>query len=151
VLVDVHQVIDLLVEDIHIGQQVVVLFFSLDEGVLDFKNVSQSSCFLDGVEGLIDDLHVSLIVVDKFHFFLVVDNQLGQPLFQNASSVVLDGTYLSSFDPAAFVESRISQLSIELSESFVVVVLVLLIFHLEVQHQILTHVAGILTSLDVAS
>jgi hypothetical protein len=35
VLVDIDKIIDFLVEDIHICQQIIVLFFSFDEGVLN--------------------------------------------------------------------------------------------------------------------
>jgi len=107
-LVDVDQVVDFLVEDINIGEKVVVLFLTLDEGVLDLENVGQSCGFFDGIESLVNDFHVSLIIVDKFHFFLVVDDQLGQSLLQNASSIVLNSTDFTSFDSAASVESRVS-------------------------------------------
>ena len=53
-----------MVENVNIGEKVIVLFFSLDEGVLYLMDISESSSFLDGGEGLIDNLHVSLIVVD---------------------------------------------------------------------------------------
>lgn len=49
------------------------MLLSLDEGVLDFKDVSEASGFFDGGEGLINDLHVALIVVDQFYLFFVVD------------------------------------------------------------------------------
>ena len=49
------------------------MLLSLDEGVLDFKDVGEASRFFDGGEGLINDLHVALIVVDQFYLFFVVD------------------------------------------------------------------------------
>ena len=87
-----------MVEDIHIGEEVVVLLLSLDEGVLDFKDVSEASRFLDGGEGLINDLHVALIVVDQFYLFFVVHDQLGESLLEHGCSVVLDGVDLSRLD-----------------------------------------------------
>lgn len=149
ILVDIDQVIDFLVEDIDIGQEVVILFFSLDEGVLDFEDVGQSGCFFDGGKGLIDDLHVSLVVVNQFHFFLVVDDQLGQPMLQHCCGIVLDGIDLSSLDPASSVQLGILEFLVEFGESSVVIGLILFILHLEAEHQILTHFAGVLTGLDV--
>lgn len=74
------------------------MLLSLDEGVLDFKDVSEASGFFDGGEGLINDLHVALIVVDQFYLFFVVDDQLGESLLEHGCSVVLDGVDLSRLD-----------------------------------------------------
>ena len=89
------------------------MFFSFDEGVLDLEDVGQAGSFFDGVEGLIDNFHVPLVVVDKFHFFLVVDDQLSQSLLQDGCGVVLDGTDLACFDPAASIESWIFEFFVE--------------------------------------
>lgn len=138
-----------MVEDIDICQEVVVLFLSLDEGVLDLEDVGESRCFFDSSEGFIDDLHVSLVVINQFHFFLVVDDQLGQSMLQNCCSIVLDGIDLSSLDPASSIQLRILELLVEFSEPPVVIGLILFILHLEAEHQVLAHLAGVLTGFDV--
>lgn len=104
VLVDIDQVVDLLVQHIDIGEEVVVLFFSLDEGVLNFEDVGQSGGLLDGREGLVDHLHVSLVVVDQFDLLLVVDDQLGQSVLQHCGSIILDGIDLPCLDATASVQ-----------------------------------------------
>ena len=38
-LIDVHQVVDFLIEDIDIGEQVVVLLLSLDESILNLEDI----------------------------------------------------------------------------------------------------------------
>lgn len=63
-LVDIDAVVDLLVQDVDIGEQIVVLLFSLDKGVLDFDDVGQSSGFFDSIKGLINNLHISLITIN---------------------------------------------------------------------------------------
>ena len=149
VLVDVDEVVDFLVEDINIGQKVIVLFLALDEGVLDLEDVGQASCFFDGGKGFIDHLHVSLVIVNQFHFFLIIDDELGQSMLQHSCSVVLDGVDLSSLDPASSVQLGVLEFFVEFSESSVVIGLIFLILHLEAEHQILAHLAGVLTGLDV--
>jgi hypothetical protein len=149
VLVDVHQVVDFLIEHVDVGEQVVVLFFSLDEGVLDLEDVGESGGFLDGGEGLVDDLHVALVVVNQFHFFLIVDDQFGESLFEDCGGVVLDGFDFSGFDSAAAVEFGVFEFLVEACEFLVVVVLVLLVLHFEAQHEVLAHFAGVLAALDV--
>lgn len=104
VLVDIDQVINLLIQHIYIGEEIVVLFFSLDEGVLDFEDVGQSGGLLDGCEGLVDNFHVSLVVVDQFDLLLVVHDQFGQSVLQDCCSIVLDGIYFPCFDAAASVQ-----------------------------------------------
>ena len=59
------------------------MLFAFDESVLNFLNVSQASSFLDGIEGLIDNFHVSLIVVNQLDFFLVVKDELGQSVLKD--------------------------------------------------------------------
>lgn len=59
------------------------MLFALDEGVLDFFDVSQASGLLDGIEGLIDDFHVSLVVVNELDFFLVVEDKFGQSVLKD--------------------------------------------------------------------
>ena len=149
VLIDVDQIVDFLVEHIDISEQVVVLLLSFDESVLDLENVGQSCCFFDGGKGLVDNLHVSLVVIDKFHFLLIVDDEFGQSMLQNSSSVILDGIDLSSFDPASSVEFGIFQFFVQFCKSAIVVGLVFLVFHLEAEHHVLTHFAGVLTGFDV--
>ena len=112
-LIDIYQIVDFLVEDIHIGEQVVVLLLSLDESVLNFEDIGETSCLFDGVEGFINYFHVSLIVVNKFYFFFIVDYQLGESLLQDSCCIVLDCTNLSCFDSAPLVESRISEFFVE--------------------------------------
>lgn len=112
-LIDVDQVVNFLIEDIHIGEQVVVLLLSLDESVLNFEDIGETSCLFDGVEGFINYFHVSLIVVNKFYFFFIVDYQLGESLLQDSCCIVLDCTNLSCFDSAPLVESRISEFFVE--------------------------------------
>lgn len=74
-LIDVDQVVDLLIEDINIGQEIIVLFLALDESVLNFLNVSESSRFFDCVKSLVDDLHIPLIVVNQLNLFLIIDDE----------------------------------------------------------------------------
>jgi hypothetical protein len=59
------------------------LLLTLDEGVLDFLDVSQTGGFLDGVEGFINYFHVSLVVVDEFDFFLVVEDEFSESVFKD--------------------------------------------------------------------
>lgn len=80
VRVDIDEVVDFLVEYIDVGEQIIVLFFSFDEGVLYFLDVGEAGGFFDGVEGLVNDLHIPLIIVDQFHFLFVVHDQFGQAL-----------------------------------------------------------------------
>ncbi len=82
-LIVVNEGINFLVENIDISEQVVVLFLTLNKSVLDLLDVSQASGLLDCVERLVNYLHVALVVVDKFHFFLVVQDQFGQPVLQH--------------------------------------------------------------------
>ena len=149
VVVDINEVIDFLVQDVNIGEEVVVLFFSFDEGVLDLEDVGESSGLFDSVEGLVDNFHISLVVIDQFDFFLVVDDQFGQSLLEDAGSIVLDGTNLAGFDSAAFVQAGIPEFFVEFGQPSVVVGFIFLVLHFEVEHQILAHVAGILGGLDV--
>jgi hypothetical protein len=125
------------------------LLLSLDEGVLDLEDVGEAGGFLDGGKCLIDHLHVSLIVVDQFHFLFIVDDQFGESVLEDCRSVVLDGVDLSSLNPAAAVELGVFEFLVELSEPAVVVGLVLLILHFEAEHEILAHLAGVLTGLYV--
>ena len=99
--------VDLLVKDIDVCEEIVVLFLSLDESVLDFFYIGESSCFFDCVEGLVDNFHVPLIIVDQLDFFFVVDDELGQPLLQDSGSVVLNCWNLSCLDSTVFVEFRV--------------------------------------------
>ena len=66
--------INFLVQDIYISQEVVILFLSLNKSILDFFNVCQPCCLFDCVECLIDNFHVSLIIVNEFHLLFVVNN-----------------------------------------------------------------------------
>jgi len=104
-----------LIEYVNIGEQVVVLFLSFDESVLDLDDVSETRSFLYCIEGFIYDFHIPLIVVNKFHFLLIVNYKLSQSLFQNSCSIVLDGTDLSCFYSASSVEFRIFKLFVKLS------------------------------------
>jgi len=104
VLIDVDQIVDFLIEHIDVGQQVVVLFLTFDESVLDLVYIGQSCRLFDGGKSFIDDFHVSLIVINKFDFLLIVDDKFGQSMLQDSSSVILYGIDLSSFDPASPVE-----------------------------------------------
>ena len=148
-MIYIDKIVDFLVEYINIGEKVVVLLLSFDEGVLDLQNVGQSGGFLDGVEGLVNDLHISLVVINEFDFFLVVDDKFGESLLEDAGSIVLDGTNFSSFDSAAFVESGIPKFFVEFGKSTVIVGFVFLIFHFQVEHEILAHIAGVLRGLDI--
>ena len=148
-MIDVDQIIDFLVEDINVSEQVVVLLLTLDEGVLNLENIGQSGGFFDGGKGLIDNLHISLIVIDKFDFLFIVDNEFGQSMFQDSSSVILDGIDFSSFDPASSVEFGIFQFFVQFCKSAIVVGLVFLVFHLEAEHHVLAHFAGVLAGFDV--
>lgn len=149
VLVYINKVIDFLVENVHVGEQIVVLLFSLDESILDLQDISQTGSFLDRSEGFVNDLHVSLVVINQFHFLFVVNNKLGQSMLEYGSRIVLDGIDFSSLDPAAPIQLRIFKFLIQLSEPSVVVGLIFLVLHFEAQHQILTHLAGVLAGLDV--
>ena len=142
--IDVLQIINLLVEDIHIGEEVVVLFFALDEGVLNFLDVGEPSRFFDGGEGLINNFHVPLIGVNKFDFFLVIDDEFGQSLAKEGGSVILDGGNLSCFDATALEEFGILEISVEFVEGSVVLGFLFLVFHLELGHFLLVHLAHIL-------
>lgn len=72
-LIDIHQVIDFLVEHVHVGQEIVVLLFSLYKRVLDLLYIREACGLFDGIEGLIDDLHISLIIINELNLFLIVD------------------------------------------------------------------------------
>jgi hypothetical protein len=105
------------------------LFLTFDEGVLYFYDVSESGGLFDGVEGFINNFHISLVVVYKFNFFLVVDYEFGKSLFEYGCRIVLDGIDLSCFDSTAPVEFGIFEFFIEFCESAVVVGFVFLILH----------------------
>lgn len=110
------------------------MFLSFDESVLDLEDIGQSSCFFDGGKCLIDDLHVPLIVVNKFHFFLIVDDQLSESVLQHSSGIVLNSINLASLDPTSPIQLRILQFFVEFGQSSVVIGLILLILHLETEH-----------------
>jgi hypothetical protein len=76
ILIDINKVINLLIQDIHISEQVIVLFLTFDEGVLDFKDVGKARCLFNSGECFVDNFHIPLIVINKFDFFLVVNDQL---------------------------------------------------------------------------
>lgn len=76
VFVAIDEVVDVLVEHIHVRQQSVVLLLALDKGVLDFVDVADSRRLLDLAEGFIDDLHVALVAVYQLDLFLIVVDQL---------------------------------------------------------------------------
>ena len=99
----VDESIDFLIEDVNVSEEIVVLLLSFDEGILDLLDVGQSSGFFDGVEGLIDHFHVTLVVVNQFDFFLVVEDKFGESVFEDRSCIVLNGLNLSGFDSAASV------------------------------------------------
>ena len=73
--VEVHvlQVVDLLVEDVHVSQQTIVLLLPLDEYVLDLLDIGQAGCLLNGIERLVNNLHIPLVVVNKSHFLFIVN------------------------------------------------------------------------------
>ena len=72
-LVDIDQIVNLLVKNINVGQKIVVLLLTFDECVLNLKNICKSGCFFNSVEGLIDNFHVSLVIINQFDFLFVVD------------------------------------------------------------------------------
>ena len=148
-LVHINQIVDFLVEYVNVGEQVIVLFLSLDEGVLDLDDVSETCGFFDCIEGLIYDFHIPLIVINQFHFLLVVYYEFCQSLLQNSCSIVLDSADLSRFNSASPVELGIFKLLVKFSQTTIVVCFVFLIFHLQTQHEILAHVASVLTGFDV--
>jgi hypothetical protein len=88
------------------------LLFTFYKSVLNLFYVCQSSCLFNGVESLINNLHVSLIVINELNFFLVVEDEFGQSIFQNRSSVILNGLNFSSFDSAGSVELGVFELFI---------------------------------------
>lgn len=133
-LVDIDAVVDLLVQDVNIGEQIVVLLFSLDKRVLDLNDIGQSSGFFDSIKGLINNLHISLITINEFDFLFVVNDVFGQPLSQHGCSVVLYRIYLSCFYSASSIKFGILQIFVKLSESTVVVCFVLLVLHFEAEH-----------------
>jgi len=143
-LIDINKIVDFLVQYINVSQQVIVLLFSFDKSVLNLNNICKSSCFFYRIKGFINNLHVSLIVINELDFFFVVDNQFSQPLLQNCSSIILYCIDFSSFDSASSIQLRIFELFVELGKSTVVIGFVFLVLHFQAQHQILTHIAGIL-------
>ncbi len=115
ILIDIHKVINLLIENINIGKKIVILLFSLDECVLDLLNISETCCLFDSIESFIDNFHISLIVINKFNFFLIIYNKLSQTIFKYCRSIILDNINLSSFDSATSIEFRILKFLVELS------------------------------------
>lgn len=144
-MIDIDQIVDFLVEYVYIGKQIVVLFLTFNESILDLNDVSETCGFLYCTKGFIDDFHVSLVIINKFDFFFVIYYKLSKSLFQNSSRIVLDGINFSCFNSASFIEFGIFKLFVEFSQTTIVVCFILFIFHFQTQHQILTHVAGILT------
>lgn len=134
IVVNINAIVDLLVEDINIGEQIIVLLFSLDKSVLDLDNIGQPSGFFDSIKGLINNLHISLITINQLDFLLVIEYEFGQPLLEGSCRVVLHSTCLPDFDPAPSVEFGIFEAFVELGESAVVVGFVLLVFHFEGEH-----------------
>ena len=78
-----------MIENIHIGEKIVVLFLALDEGALDFFDVGETCGFLDGVEGFVNNLHVPLIVINEFNFLFIIYNKFSESLLQDGGSIVL--------------------------------------------------------------
>ena len=125
------------------------MFFSLDESVLDFLNVSQSSGLFDGIESLVDNFHISLIVVYEFHFFFVINDQFRQSFLQNCGCVGLNCGHFSGSNSTSSVQFWVSQLFIQFIELSDIVGFVLFIFHFKTQHQILVHFAVVLALFDL--
>jgi hypothetical protein len=119
-----------LVEYVDIGEQVIVLFLPFDEGVLYLDNISETCGFFDCVEGLINDFHISLIVINKFHFLLVVHYKFSESLLENSCSIILDSVDFSGFNPASSVEFGIFKLFVKLSQAAIVVCFILFVLHL---------------------
>lgn len=92
-----------MIEDINISEKIVVLLLSFDEGILDLLDASQSCGFFDSVKGLINNFHITLVVINQLNFFFVVEDELGQSIFEDRSCIVLNGLNLSGFDSAASV------------------------------------------------
>jgi hypothetical protein len=63
-----------LIEDIDVCKKIIVLLLALNESVLDFQDICESCGFFDGCKGLVNNLHISLIVIDEFHLLLIVND-----------------------------------------------------------------------------
>jgi hypothetical protein len=81
ILINIHKVINLLIKYINISEKVIILFFSLDKCVLNLLNICEACCLFYCIESLIDNLHISLVIIDKFHFFLIIDNKFSKAIF----------------------------------------------------------------------
>ena len=81
ILIDINKVINLLIEHINIGEKIIILLFSLNECILDLLNICETCCLFDSIESFINNLHVSLIVIDEFNFFLIIYNKFSQSIF----------------------------------------------------------------------
>ena len=134
--------VDFLVEDVDAVDEVVVLLFAFDEGFLDFLDFGQSGGLIDRVESFVDDLHVALVAVEEFDFFLVVEDQFAQSLLEDGGGVFLDGSDFG-LKATSLSQSGFFQLLAEFVEPAAVVALVLLTFHLEAEHHVLVHLANV--------
>ncbi len=150
-LIHIYQIVDFLVEHVYVGKQIVVLFFTFNESILYLNDISKTCGFFYCVKGFIDDFHISLVIINQFHFLFVIYYKFSQSLFQDGSCIILDCVDLSCLNSASSVEFRIFKLFVEFSQATIVIRFILLIFHFQTQHQILTHIASILTGFDVLS
>lgn len=125
------------------------MLFALDEGVLDLLDIGEPSCLLDGIKRLVNHLHIPLIVVNQFNLLLIIQYQLRQPILQHRRRVILNRHHLSRFNSTSSIQFRILQLLVQLIQTLVVVGLVLLVFHLEAQHEVLVHFGVVLGGLNV--
>jgi hypothetical protein len=130
-MIDIYQIVDLLVEHINISQQVIILFLTFDESILNLNDISEACCLLDCVKSLVNNFHISLIVVYEFDFLLIIDYKFSESLLQNCCCIILYSTDLSCFNFTSFVEFGIFKLFVELSQPTIIVCFVLFILHFQ--------------------
>ena len=130
-LIDIYQIVNLLIENIYVGQQIVVLFFTFDKSILDLDDVSETCGFLYRVKGFINNFHISLVIINEFDFFFVIYDEFSQSLLQNSSRIVLDGADLSCFNSASSIKLGIFKLFVEFGQTTIVVCFILFIFHFQ--------------------
>jgi len=115
ILIYINKIIDLLIKYINIGKKVIILLFSFNKCILDLLNIGETCSLFNSIKSFIDNFHISLIVINKFNLFFIIDNKFSQTIFKYCRSIILNNINLSSFDSATSIEFWILEFLVELS------------------------------------
>lgn len=115
ILIYINKIINLLIKYINIGKKVIILLFSFNKCILDLLNIGETCSLFNSIKSFIDNFHISLIVINKFNLFFIIDNKFSQTIFKYCRSIILNNINLSSFDSATSIEFWILEFLVELS------------------------------------